>query len=84
MLKIEHLYKSYDNANSESIPILKDINLVVPKKSIAAVLGPSGSGKSTLSKCVNLLERPSSGSIKIDDLDLKRWSHLFEQLKAYL
>lgn len=76
MLKIEHLYKSYDNANSESIPILKDINLVVPKKSIAAVLGPSGSGKSTLSKCVNLLERPSSGSIKIDDLDL---THLSER-----
>lgn len=76
MLKIEHLYKSYAHTTAESIPILKDINLCVPKKSIAAVLGPSGSGKSTLSKCVNLLERPSSGNIKIDDLDL---THLSEQ-----
>lgn len=76
MLKIENLYKSYDNAKSHAIPVLKDINLSVAKKSISAVLGPSGSGKSTLSKCVSLLERPCSGHIKIDDLDL---THLSEQ-----
>lgn len=50
--------------------VLKDINLEIPMGQKLVVIGPSGSGKSTLIRCMNMLERPSSGHVIIDAVDL--------------
>jgi len=50
--------------------VLKDINLEIPMGQKLVVIGPSGSGKSTLIRCINMLERPSSGHVIVDAVDL--------------
>ena len=50
--------------------VLKDINLEVPMGQKLVVIGPSGGGKSTLIRCINMLERPSSGHVVVDAVDL--------------
>ncbi|WP_426914544.1 ATP-binding cassette domain-containing protein, partial [Serratia bockelmannii] len=54
------------------IEVLKGVSLLVPAGSITAVVGPSGAGKSTLAICISLLERPSSGCIRVNGQDLSR------------
>jgi D-methionine transport system ATP-binding protein len=73
MIEIQGLSKSYALADGSIAQILRDINLTVPDQSITAIVGPSGAGKSTLSKCISLLERPTTGSILVNGKDL---SHL--------
>ena len=65
MLKIEHLYKSYGTSD-----ILKDINLEINKNERVVIIGPSGSGKSTLLRCMNLITKPTSGSITFEGVEL--------------
>lgn len=65
MIEITNLYKSF-NKNL----VLDDINLNISKNKIYALLGPSGSGKSTLIRCINLLEIPDSGKMKINNIDI--------------
>jgi D-methionine transport system ATP-binding protein len=65
VITLERLTKTYG-----STTVLDNLDLVVPTGEITAVVGPSGAGKSTLARCVNLLERPSSGSITVDGRDL--------------
>ena len=50
--------------------VLKDVNLKVPTGQKLVIIGPSGSGKSTLIRCINMLERPSSGQVIVDGVDL--------------
>ena len=50
--------------------VLNDISVKVNKGDIVAIIGPSGGGKSTFLRCLNLLETPSSGTIKIDGKDI--------------
>ena len=50
--------------------VLKDVNLEVPTGQKLVIIGPSGSGKSTLIRCVNMLERPNSGQVIVDGVDL--------------
>src|SRR5690348_17913384 len=50
--------------------VLCDIDFPVKRGECVAVIGPSGSGKSTLIRCINYLERPTSGSITIDGKEL--------------
>lgn len=52
------------------VPILKGISLHVNKGETVVIIGPSGSGKSTLLRCLNLLEQPTSGSVRIGDAEL--------------
>ncbi|QIO08695.1 methionine ABC transporter ATP-binding protein [Acinetobacter lanii] len=66
MYEIRNLYKSYPLKNGGQAQVLKDINLSIAKGKITAIVGPSGSGKSTLSKCLSLLEHPSSGELILD------------------
>ena len=49
---------------------LKDVSLSIPDGDIFGIIGMSGAGKSTLVRCINMLERPSSGSVIIDGCDL--------------
>ena len=61
MLKVENLNKKFGKKN-----VLKDINFEVNNGDIIAIVGPSGSGKSTLLRCLNMIERPTSGKINFD------------------
>lgn len=69
MIEIAGLTKSYG-----STTVLDGIDLTVGEGRIAAVVGPSGAGKSTLARCINLLERPTSGTIAVNGQDLTRLS----------
>lgn len=53
-----------------STEVLNGIDMAVESGEVLVIIGPSGSGKSTLLRCLNLLERPSSGVIKILDLEI--------------
>ncbi len=65
IIKVDHMTKSYgDNV------VLEDINTVVNKGDIIAIIGPSGCGKSTFIRTLNLLEKPDSGSVFLDGQDL--------------
>lgn len=50
--------------------VLKGIDLSVAERELVFVIGPSGSGKSTLLRCLNRLETPSSGTVRVDGIDL--------------
>src|SRR3954447_21504058 len=51
-------------------PVLKGINLKIEKGEVVTILGPSGSGKTTLLRCLNFLETPDSGIVKIGDIQV--------------
>lgn len=65
MIEVRDLYKSYKQNE-----VLKGISLTVGKGEVVVIIGPSGSGKSTLLRCLNLLEHPEDGSIRIEDLEI--------------
>lgn len=73
MIKIENLRKSYPAGKGEVVA-LDNISLTIPEGQIYGVIGHSGAGKSTLIRCLNLLERPNSGAIKVDDIDITQLS----------
>lgn len=62
MIKLENLQKYYHQHH-----VLKGIDLTIEKGEVVAIIGPSGSGKSTLLRCINFLEQPTSGIVKIVD-----------------
>ena len=77
MIEIHDLNKYFGDVH-----VLKDINLTVKEGEKLVIIGPSGSGKSTLIRCVNYLEEPTSGSIKIDGTELTKKNHL-EMARKY-
>ena len=70
MIQIEHLNKTYVSRQGETHTALTDINLTIEDGSVFGIIGQSGAGKSTLVRCLNLLERPTSGSIIINGRDI--------------
>ncbi len=69
MIKINNLSKSFTTAGGQ-VDALKNISLTIPDGEIYGIIGMSGAGKSTLVRCINMLERPTDGSIIIDDKDM--------------
>lgn len=69
MIELKNLNKVF-NAGGKTVKAIDGINLSVPEGSIYGVIGSSGAGKSTLIRCVNLLERPTSGQVMVDGQDL--------------
>ncbi len=65
MIKVEHLSKNFDD-----LVVLKDITTAIKKGEVVSIIGPSGAGKSTFLRCLNLLEYPGGGSIRIDGVDI--------------
>lgn len=65
IIRMEDISKNYG-----SLRVLKNINLDIQKGQKISIIGPSGSGKSTLIRCMNYLERPTSGKVYINDFDL--------------
>ncbi|PKA39124.1 ATP-binding protein [Rhizobium sullae] len=60
MIELSNIEKRFGDA-----VILRDITIRIPEGSVTALVGPSGGGKSTLLRCINLLEIPTTGSIRI-------------------
>ena len=65
LIKIEHLKKEYPNVTP-----LKDVSVEINKGDIISIIGPSGTGKSTLLRCLNQLEKPTSGRVIFDGVDI--------------
>lgn len=66
MLEISHLIKRY----GREAPVLQGLDLSVEGNSVVAIVGASGAGKSTLLRCINRLVEPTSGSIRLNGLEL--------------
>ena len=70
MIELEHVTKVYPRRGEEPVTALNDLSLSIPARAIHGIVGESGAGKSTLIRCLTALERPTSGSIKVDGKDL--------------
>jgi len=68
-LEIQNLYKTF-HSEDQTIDVLRGINLSIEKGDIFGIVGFSGAGKSTLIRCLNRLEEPDSGSIKLGDVEI--------------
>lgn len=62
ILEVEHIYKSFHHTE-----VLKDISFSLEKGQAVSVIGSSGSGKTTLLRCLNFLETPDKGIIRVND-----------------
>lgn len=69
MIEIQNLSKTFP-VSGGTVEALKDISLTIPDGEIYGIIGMSGAGKSTLVRCINMLERPTSGKVMIDGKDL--------------
>lgn len=72
-IQISDLYKTF-HSQGHSLEVLKGINLTIRKGEIFGIIGFSGAGKSTLARCINRLETPDSGSIKVGGVDILKLS----------
>jgi polar amino acid transport system ATP-binding protein len=64
-VRVRDLYKSF-----HKLEVLKGIDLDAREGDVICIIGPSGSGKSTLLRCINMLEKPTSGTIIVDGIEL--------------
>ncbi|MBP3480891.1 MAG: ATP-binding cassette domain-containing protein [Clostridia bacterium] len=69
MIEIENLTKTYHTSDG-AVEALKNVSLKIEDCDIFGIIGMSGAGKSTLVRCINMLERPDSGSVRIDGCDM--------------
>ncbi|ATR85266.1 L-cystine ABC transporter ATP-binding protein YecC [Pseudomonas sp. HLS-6] len=85
MIVVEHLTKQFNGQT-----VLAGINLTVNAGEVIAIIGPSGSGKTTFLRCLNLLETPSSGRIRVGNIEidgnrpLKQQQGLIRQLRQHV
>ncbi|MCR1847974.1 ABC transporter ATP-binding protein [Paeniclostridium sordellii] len=68
-LKVSNLKKTYGKGESK-VHAIDGINIEIEPNKFTAIIGPSGSGKSTLLHCMAGLDKPSSGNIYLDDIDI--------------
>lgn len=68
-IEVKQLYKTF-HTKKQDIEVLKGIDLSVGKGDIYGIVGFSGAGKSTLVRCINRLEEPDSGSVRIGDQEI--------------
>lgn len=71
MIELKNITKKFYKKN-DYVTALSDVSLFVPQGKIFGVIGSSGAGKSTLIRCVNLLEKPTSGEVIVDGQNLVR------------
>jgi putative ABC transport system ATP-binding protein len=69
IVQIEHLVKSY-RRGGQVVPVLTDISLTIQAGDFTALMGPSGSGKSTLLNLIAGIDKPDSGLLRVDGLDI--------------
>ena len=69
MIELQHIDKIY-HTSSGDLHALKDINLTINEGEIFGIIGLSGAGKSTLVRCINMLEKPTSGKVIVDGQEM--------------
>lgn len=69
MIELQHIDKVYHTASGD-LHALKDINLTIDEGEIFGIIGLSGAGKSTLVRCINMLEKPTSGKVMVDGQEM--------------
>jgi polar amino acid transport system ATP-binding protein len=70
MIEIVDLWKAFG-----SVSVLKGVSIDVARGSVVAIIGPSGSGKSTLLRCINMLEEPDRGRIRVGEREMRFGNH---------
>ncbi|WP_029233313.1 amino acid ABC transporter ATP-binding protein [Butyrivibrio sp. VCB2006] len=70
MISVKNLCKEFKNTDGTVTQVLKGINYEINKGEKIVIVGPSGSGKSTFLRCLNMMERPTSGQIIFDGVDI--------------
>ena len=65
MIELKHVSKVFETAGGR-VEALKDISLTIPDGDVYGIIGMSGAGKSTLVRCINMLERPTSGEVIVN------------------
>ena len=71
LLELKNIYKNYIQGTME-VPVLKDINLCGEEGEYVAIMGPSGSGKSTLMNIIGCIDKPTSGTYLLDDVEIEK------------
>ena len=69
MITLQNISKIYKDSGKE-VHAVEDVNLTINDKDIFGIIGFSGASKSTLVRCINLLERPTTGSVTIDEKEI--------------
>ena len=69
MIEIKNLSQTFETADGK-VEALKDISLSIEDGDIFGIIGMSGAGKSTLVRCINMLERPTSGTVTVNGVDM--------------
>jgi len=69
MIQLKNVTKTF-SGNKMAVEALRGVNLFIGEGDIFGIIGLSGAGKSTLIRCINLLERPTSGQVLFDGVDL--------------
>ena len=73
MIELKNVRKTYTSSR-QTVEAVKNVTLTINDGDIFGIIGFSGAGKSTLVRCINLLERPTSGQVLIDGRDITRFS----------
>ena len=71
MIELSGIVKTYESAAGK-VTALRGIDLTIERSDIYGIIGRSGAGKSTLIRCINMLERPTKGSVIVDGKDLTK------------
>ena len=75
MIVLQHVSKVFAGSDkTKQVHAVDDVSLTIQNGDIFGIIGFSGAGKSTLVRCINLLERPTSGSVEVDGQELTRMS----------
>ena len=75
MIELRHVCKTFETgARAENVHAVRDVSLTIEDGEIFGIIGFSGAGKSTLVRCINLLERPTSGQVILNGQDLTAYS----------
>ena len=69
MIELNHISKDFDSG-PQQVHAVRDVSLTIEKGEIFGIIGFSGAGKSTLVRCINLLERPTAGTVTVDGQEL--------------
>lgn len=69
MIELRHISKDF-GAGQRKVRAVQDVSLSIEKGEIFGIIGFSGAGKSTLVRCINLLERPTAGTVTVDSKDM--------------
>ena len=74
MIYLRNICKTFIDDNKKEVHAVNDVSLTINDGDIFGIIGFSGAGKSTLVRCINLLERPTSGTVEVDGKDLTKLS----------